>query len=598
MGQVSEVVLSRNNLDKSSSPYLLQHTANPIFWQEWSDDLMKYAAEKRKLLFVSVGYSTCHWCHVMAAEAFSDDKTARYLNEHFICIKIDREQRPDIDQFLMDFINRQNGRGGWPLNVFMTPDLSPVFALTYAPEVSRNSMRSFLSVAEKILEYFEANRDKIPPFESIENKPDQANEQSLTETLSKYYDADNGGFGNGQKFPPHSSLLFLLYQLGIKDNPLIKTICVKTLDAIMMRGLNDHLQGGIFRYCVDNEWTIPHFEKMLYDQAMALWYYSLAYKVLGNEVYKLMAEKILKCLDECFKNDGLYIAGHDADTDHEEGLTYLWSYGQLEKELLPEEFSKLTAAYYLNTSGNFEGLNHLLRKNNTPLNDIEDRLLHIRMKRKQPSKDTKIISGLNALVAIAMIQAGRNLEKSELEEKAGELVHSILDRFYVEKTLGHSYFNGVMQKQSFLFDSAALLTAISMLCENDNSWSNLMTEMTLCVEKFKEDGKWIESYPEDFPKVYASWLDHPIPSSVSMAEMGLTRVALLRGKETDVKQYREPFQSDFYNITAMMTNGLFHIYTSEKFIPWNLLPANSLQVRGKHQQDCFGGTCRPLDLNI
>jgi len=598
MGQVSEVVLSRNNLDKSSSPYLLQHTANPIFWQEWSDDLMKYAAEKRKLLFVSVGYSTCHWCHVMAAEAFSDDKTARYLNEHFICIKIDREQRPDIDQFLMDFINRQNGRGGWPLNVFMTPDLSPVFALTYAPEVSRNSMRSFLSVAEKILEYFEANRDKIPPFESIENKSDQANEQSLTETLSKYYDADNGGFGNGQKFPPHSSLLFLLYQLGIKDNPLIKTICVKTLDAIMMRGLNDHLQGGIFRYCVDNEWTIPHFEKMLYDQAMALWYYSLAYKVLGNEVYKLMAEKILKCLDECFKNDGLYIAGHDADTDHEEGLTYLWSYGQLEKELLPEEFSKLTAAYYLNTSGNFEGLNHLLRKNNTPLNDIEDRLLHIRMKRKQPSKDTKIISGLNALVAIAMIQAGRNLEKSELEEKAGELVHSILDRFYVEKTLGHSYFNGVMQKQSFLFDSAALLTAISMLCENDNSWSNLMTEMTLCVEKFKEDGKWIESYPEDFPKVYASWLDHPIPSSVSMAEMGLTRVALLRGKETDVKQYREPFQSDFYNITAMMTNGLFHIYTSEKFIPWNLLPANSLQVRGKHQQDCFGGTCRPLDLNI
>jgi len=598
MGQVSEVVLSRNNLDKSSSPYLLQHTANPIFWQEWSDDLMKYAAEKRKLLFVSVGYSTCHWCHVMAAEAFSDDKTARYLNEHFICIKIDREQRPDIDQFLMDFINRQNGRGGWPLNVFMTPDLSPVFALTYAPEVSRNSMRSFLSVAEKILEYFEANRDKIPPFESIENKSDQANEQSLTETLSKYYDADNGGFGNGQKFPPHSSLLFLLYQLGIKDNPLIKTICVKTLDAIMMRGLNDHLQGGIFRYCIDNEWTIPHFEKMLYDQAMALWYYSLAYKVLGNEVYKLMAEKILKCLDECFKNDGLYIAGHDADTDHEEGLTYLWSYGQLEKELLPEEFSKLTAAYYLNTSGNFEGLNHLLRKNNTPLNDIEDRLLHIRMKRKQPSKDTKIISGLNALVAIAMIQAGRNLEKSELEEKAGELVHSILDRFYVEKTLGHSYFNGVMQKQSFLFDSAALLTAISMLCENDNSWSNLMTEMTLCVEKFKEDGKWIESYPEDFPKVYASWLDHPIPSSVSMAEMGLTRVALLRGKETDVKQYREPFQSDFYNITAMMTNGLFHIYTSEKFIPWNLLPANSLQVRGKHQQDCFGGTCRPLDLNI
>ena len=598
MAQENEVFLSRNNLHKSSSPYLLQHAANPIWWQEWSDDIIKAAANSKKLLFVSVGYSTCHWCHVMAAEAFSDDKTARYLNDHFICIKIDREQRPDIDQFLMDFINVQNGHGGWPLNVFMTPELKPVFALTYAPEVSRNSMRSFLSLAEKVLEFFEANKDKIPPFESSENQPDQASEDSLAETLSAYFDTGNGGFGKGQKFPPHSSLLYLLYQPGIEDSPSIKSICIKTLDAIRMRGLNDHLQGGIFRYCVDNEWTIPHFEKMLYDQALALWYYSLAYKVIGKEEYKSMAEKILKCLDECFKKDGLYIAGHDADTDHEEGMTYLWSYDQLEKELHPEEFSKLSLTYYLNTSGNFEGQNHLLRKNDTPLNDIEEKLLQIRIRRKQPSQDTKILSGINALVAIAMIMAGRYFEKPELEEKAGEIVNNIIDRFYFGKSLGHSYFEGVLQKQSFLFDSAALLTAISLLCENDNSWSDLMTEMTHCVEKFKEDGKWIESYPEDFQKVYASWLDHPVPSSVSMAEMGLTRVALLSDKETEVKKFREAFQSDFYNITAMMSNGLFHIYTSEKFIPWKHLPANSIQRRGKHEQDCYKGTCRPLDLNI
>ncbi len=598
MGNLSEVVLSRNNLDKSSSPYLLQHIANPIWWQEWSDDLIKYATYKKKLLFVSVGYSSCHWCHVMAAEAFSDDKTARYLNEHFICIKVDREQRPDIDQLLMDFINNQNGHGGWPLNVFMTPELKPVFALTYAPEVSRNSMRSFLSIAEKVLEFFEANKDKIPPFESIENQPDQASEHSLTETLSTYFDPVNGGFGNGQKFPPHSTLLYLLYQQCIEESPSIKTICIKTLDAIRMRGLNDHLQGGIFRYCVDNEWTIPHFEKMLYDQALALWYYSLAYKVIGKKEYKSMAEKILKCLDECFKSDGLFIAGHDADTDHQEGKTYLWDYDQLEKLLLPEEFLKLSEVYYLDTSGNFEGHNHLLRKNDTPMQEIEEKLINIRMKRKQPSQDSKILSGLNALVAIAMIMAGRFLEKPELEEKAGEVVHNIIDRFYFGKSLGHSYFNGVLQKQSFLFDAAALLTAISLLCEKDYSWSNLMTEMAHSVEKFNEDGKWIESYPEDFQKVYASWLDHPVPSSVSLAEMGLTRVALLSGKETEVKKFREPFQSDFYNITAMMSNGLFHVYTSEKFIPWRLLPVNSIQLRGKHEQDCYMGTCRPPDLNI
>jgi uncharacterized protein YyaL (SSP411 family) len=420
----------------------------------------------------------------------------------------------------------------------------------------------------------------------------------LKQVLSTYYDSINGGFGKGQKFPPHCSLLFLLYQLCIEDDPSIKSICVKTLDAIMMRGLNDHLQGGIFRYCVDNEWTIPHFEKMLYDQAMSLWYYSLAYKVIGKEEYKLMAEKILKCLDECFKKDGLYIAGHDADTDHQEGKTYLWSYTELEKELLPEEFSKLKEIFYISSGGNFEGFNHLLRKNNNPLPDIEEKLLKIRLMRKQPAQDTKLLSGINSLLAISMILAGRYLEKPELEEQAGQLVHSILERFYVEKLLRHSYFNGVLQEQNFLFDAAAILTAISLLFETDNSWSNLMTEMTKCVEKFKEDGKWVEAFPDDFQKVFASWSDHPFPSSVSLAELGLTRVVLLTGGESTAKQYREPFHSDFYNLTVMMSNGLFHIYTSEKVIPWKDLPVNSIQLRGTHEQDCYMGICRPFNLNI
>ena len=516
----NETRYTRNNLDKSSSPYLLQHIANPVWWQEWSDEIISYSVKEKKLLFVSVGYATCHWCHVMASEAFSDPDTANYLNEHFICIKVDREQRPDIDQYLMDFINSQNGRGGWPLNVFMTPDLRPVYALTYAPVHTSDSMLSLREIAEKVKEYFVENSEKIPPFISLGNPPGSAEESSLAKTLSRYYDPENGGFGTGQKFPSHSSLLYLLYQAAIEDSPSIKTICLKTLDAMSLRGLNDHLQGGIFRYCVDREWTIPHFEKMLYDQSMALWCYSLAYRVIGNESYKKMAEKILRCLDECFKVDGLYLTGHDADTEHEEGATYLWSYEEIRNLLSPEEFERFSKSYFIDKHGNFEGLIHLVRKNDDPLDGIEDKLLSVRKKRKQPTRDDKVVCGTNALAAIAMLQAGRNLARPELEKGAEEIIRNLLSRFWDGKSLAHAYFGNTFQKQTFLSDAAAVLTAITLLYENDKSWSSLMADMTGYVESFKDGDKWIESGAADFQRVYASWLDHPVPSSVSLAEMG------------------------------------------------------------------------------
>ncbi len=592
--KLDEKDISRNNLDKSSSPYLLQHIDNPVWWQEWSDEVTDYALKRNKLLFVSVGYATCHWCHVMAAEAFSDKDTANYLNEHFICIKIDREQRPDIDQYLMNFINRQNGRGGWPLNVFMTPDLRPVYALTYAPVNSRDGMLSFLLIATRVNEFFENNKENIPPFVPAEDPPEVAEELSLAKTLSKYYDREHGGFGTAQKFPPHCTLLFLLYQLGIEDSPSIRSICCKTLDEIYLRGLNDHLQGGIFRYCVDREWTIPHFEKMLYDQALALWCYSLAYRVIGKATYKHMAEKILQCLDDCFKVDGLYITGHDADTDHEEGATYLWSYEQLKNELLPEEFENFSRTYFIEKSGNFYGHIHLIRKNDNPLDEIEEKLLTIRLKRKQPVRDEKILSGMNALVAIAIMQAGRHLIKPDLEKNAANLIHSLLDKFWDGKNLKHSLYRGVFQDQSYLYDGAAILTAVSMLFENDDTWKDIMLQMTAYVGSFRDGNKWLESKAGDFRAVYASWSDHPIPSSVSLAEMGFTRVALLTGKEYSTREYREPFISDFYNITAMINNGLFHLVESQKNLPWDHLPVNSIRIRGNNETDCFMGTCSPL----
>lgn len=588
--------IQRNNLDISSSPYLRQHAKNPIWWQEWSSEIIEEAIRRNKPLFVSVGYATCHWCHVMAADAFSDRVTADYLNKHFMCIKVDRETRPDIDQFLMNFITAQNGSGGWPLNVFLTPDIHPIFSLTYAPGHGSGSMSPFLDITKKVYDYYINHHDKILPFKVIEKTPSIIEERMIIKNLLAHFDFVEGGFSRGQKFPPHTTLLYLLYLLCIEKNENIWKMCSITLDAMLLRGLNDHLQGGIFRYCVDSKWTIPHFEKMLYDQGMALWCYTLAYRLMDKKAYKAMAENILRCLEECFKDNGLYISAYDADTEHIEGATYIWRYNELKKILSAEEFHRMSESYFIFPEGNFKGAIHLVRKNDIPLRDIEEKLLVIRNQRVQPDKDNKILCGINALVAIAMIQAARFLGKPNLEVRAVQIIKRLMKRFWDGKALAHSLSNGIIQKQNFLFDGACMLIGITMLCENDKSWYTPMRAMSEYVKSFQEGEKWVESRSEDFQTIYASWFDHPIPSSASLAEMGLTRSALLNGKGFSTEVYRQPFHADFFNLVVMLRNGLFHLFTTKKVVSWNKLPPNSLQMRGEPEIDCYRGVCRPITL--
>lgn len=591
---VDDIDFRKNNLDRSSSPYLLQHTSNPIWWQEWNDEVIAYGKKRGKSFLVSIGYATCHWCHVMAADAFSDQATASFMNEHFVCIKVDREQRPDIDQVMMNFIQRQSGSGGWPLNVFLTSSLKPVYALSYAPAKQTSSMFSFIDIAGKVLEFIRQDTEKIPEFTPEYSDSRVVSENYVIQTLSGYYDHENGGFGHSHKFPPHSTLLFLIYQLSVENSPSISTIVTKTLDAMALKGLHDHLQGGIFRYCVDQEWTIPHFEKMLYDQAMALWIYSIAYKVLDRELYKDTALRILKCLDETYETDGLYITGHDADTGHKEGLTYLWSYDQIEEALTEEEFNKFKEVYFISRSGNFEGKNHLIRINEADIQNIEEKLLAVRKLRQQPDEDGKIQSGLNALLATAFIQCARSLDIPSLEDKASALVGTIKDKFWNDNLLGHSLYIGKIQSQPFLFDAASLLHAVCLLCENDSSMYPFMDELAAYVKTFRNDGKWIESSSSDFQTVFASLFDHPVPSSVSLAETALTRYSILKGEDYKPSEYHQPFESDFFNVNAMIRNGFFHVYTSKEKLEWKQLPVNSIRSAGVHEQDCYMGVCRPL----
>jgi uncharacterized protein YyaL (SSP411 family) len=584
----------RNNLNRSDSPYLRQHRDNPVWWQEWSVETLAAAAAQKKPLFVSVGYSTCHWCHVMAAEAFSDPASAEFLNRHFVCVKVDRETRPDIDQYLMHFIQAQGGSGGWPLNVFLSPDLRPIFALTYAPARAKGGMLPFKAIAEKVLEYFADHAGDIQAFHFLEDIPEAAPADTLAAELLAGHDPLHGGFGRDQKFPPHSTLLFMLTHLCVEENAAMADACRLTLDAMRRGGLHDHLQGGIFRYCVDRQWAIPHFEKMLYDQAMALWCTALAFRVLGDTASRDMADGIVRCLEETFAMDGMFATAFDADTRHREGMTYVWQYDEIKAALTAQEFRHFAASYRLPEKGNFAGAIHLARSDDRPLRVLEEKLLSIRRQRPQPARDEKVLCGVNALVACSLTQAARLLGRPELEERAARLVEKLLEVFWDGARLGHSLANGNVQKQGFLSDAAAMLLAVTMLAESDGRWMETIEALERCTAAFKQEGRWIESSHADFRPVAASWFDHPVPAAASLAVMALTRTALLRGAAPEPLEFLRPLQSDFFNIAAMISRGLFHLVHSKKAIAWSRLPANSIQARGEPESDCYMNQCRPL----
>lgn len=398
----------RNNLGLSRSPYLLQHADNPVWWQEWSRETVDESVRRGVPIFVSSGYATCHWCHVMAAGAFSDPSTADLLNRNFVCVKVDREERPDIDHYLMEFINMQKGSGGWPLNAFITSDLRPFLSFTYLPAEAERGMPGLHEVAAQVAEYYRDQGAAVKAFEPSRSLPERREPEDLVPELLRMFDNRYGGFGMHQKFPPHCTLLYLLYFLFTEDSPDAKMICRKTLDAMRLGGLNDHLQGGIFRYCVDRKWKIPHFEKMLYDQAMALWCCSLgcAAFAVDGEAFRDMALNIVRSLEECFEVDGLFLSAFDADTGHEEGATYLWDHSELEGLLKHEDFEALKKIYEIEPGGNFEGRIHLVKKIDKSLPRIDAKLLETRRKRPQPQADTKILCGDNALTIIALLQAG------------------------------------------------------------------------------------------------------------------------------------------------------------------------------------------------
>jgi len=585
---------NRNNLDKASSPYLQQHKDNPIHWQEWNSEVLEYAKKNNKLIFVSVGYATCHWCHVMAAEAFSNKEIADYLNKHFVAIKVDREQRPDIDRYLMSFIQTTQGQGGWPLNAILTPDRKPFLAVTYLPVVRKHGMPSFLDVLNRAKDGYEKNKEKIQLYVPLPERVESIEEKDLIKMILANFDKDGGGFGYGVKFPPHNTLLFLLSYFEKTKNKEVKEMIEKTLDKMATHGLHDHLQGGFYRYCVDNAWTIPHFEKMLYDQAMLLWGYSAAYKVLGKEEYKTIIEKIIACLEETFNDNGLFYSAHDADTDHEEGKTYLWTLGEIKAILTVEEFDKFTKLYNVTEHGNFEGKNHLIKKENKFLSQIEQKLLQERKKRKQPFTDKKFVTSWNALVGISLLIAYRCTGNDKVKEKAITLFNKLLEKHYVDGKLFHSSLGKTIQKNEFLEDYASMLLFATYMYEEGEADKKLIEELFKKLKEFYKE-QWFENKKTDLMEIPAQAYDHPAPSSVSLAEFAILRTQIILEENYVPGKYKQPLSYDFFNLMIFVKNGDFHIIHSPERIEWGKLPLNSIQIPSKTIDDCYAQKCNKFE---
>lgn len=579
---------NRNNLDTATSPYLQQHKDNPIFWQEWSSEVRDYAQKNNKLLFISVGYATCQWCHVMCRESFSDATAAAFLNEQCVSVKVDREQRPDIDQFLMSYCITTQGSGGWPLNVILTPDLKPFAAFTYVPLHADNNLPGFVDILTKAVAFYHTNKDAITPYTPTPAQPQSVPEEKIIPLIQSYYDTHHGGFGTEPKFPPHTTLLFLLHYFATTHDQNVYGILKKTLEAMALGGLHDHLEGGFFRYCADAAWHIPHFEKMLYDQGLMVWTYSLAYKTLKLPLAKQVVEQLLHCLEISFEHDGAYYAGIDTNHTPQEEEYYLWTYQALQEALTPQELDECKRIYTIESTSQ-EPFLLLKRGEHTPTS-WEHTLLELRQKRATPLVDTKIITSWNAMVGIGLIAAYRYVGIKDALQKAQQLYDTLWQKHVTAAAVYHSSLHTTVDQHGFLQDVASMLLFTTYLMEETGTYHNQMAHLQTLLGTFVHANVWYEITTSDFMPIPAAIGDQSMPSSTALALLAVVRSALLSNQPLQPLSYKEPLIFDFLNVSSLMC-AQATIIEAPTTIEWKHLPAHCLQRRGATFKRYIGQTC-------
>lgn len=553
-----------NALINELSPYLLQHAYNPVAWMPWNDDSFKKAIAEQKPVFVSIGYATCHWCHVMEHESFEDQEIADLLNQNFIAIKVDREERPDIDAALMEMCQAMTGHGGWPLSIFMTPDKLPFFAGTYFPKESIPQRIGFKDILIRIAEGWRNERDAIISSgkDIVEKLTDHHTESQFGELppdifekadaiFMERFDEEYAGFGTAPKFPSPHHLIYLLRRAHFTKQAPLAEMALRTLNNMSLGGMKDHIGFGYHRYSTDRQWLVPHFEKMLYDQAMILEAMTDAWLYSKDDAYAEYAEEIVSYVQSRLTSpEGAFYCAEDADSEGEEGTYYLFTEKELSDLLTEEEFRFAQQCFNISSDGNYvdeatrrqNGKNILslflddtCKKTNPELYEtIRSTCFAYREKRISPLLDDKILTDWNAMMIHAMSRAGRSFNKPEWIGVAEKAYAFIKDRMQESTTFFHRYRNGKASIPAMADDHAHLMHALFELYTStgkEHYMIDCISHAKIFADRFIEDGGRIKQADRNelsFHR-YASAYDGAIPSCTSIAIMSFAQLGALTG---------------------------------------------------------------------
>ena len=579
-----------NRLADESSPYLLQHATNPVNWFPWGEEALELAKKNSTPIFLSVGYSACHWCHVMAHESFEDEAIAEIMNDHFINIKVDREERPDLDEIYMNAVQMMTGSGGWPMSVFLTPDRVPFYGGTYFPPDNRYGRPGFPEVLKSVANHFRENpgrikeasdklMDGLSRMANLENRQGGLDAETVSRafaTMAQNFDTRNGGFGSQPKFPNTMNLSVFLREGSSGANEQAKEMAIFALKKMASGGIYDHLGGGFHRYSVDDRWLVPHFEKMLYDNALLSRLYLEAFQVQANPVFKRVVEETLDyVIREMTGVEGGFYSTQDADSEGEEGKFFVWDQEEVLGLLGSEIGERFCESYDVQPDGNFENGKSIL---NIPVNLEEiarstgivesdlisclekarKTLFEIREKRIKPGRDEKIQANWNGLMISSFALASQILKNEKYLEVAVSAADFILDRMRDDSgLLLHSYKDGRAQQPGFQDDYAFLIGALIDLYEATFQAKWLEIAESLCedmVDQFwdeKEGGFFFTGVHHESLIVRSkNPYDNALPSGNSVGVLVLMRLGYF-------------FDREDFKAKALKTLSLFQPFMNE-----------------------------------